>query len=88
MALTASTMKQDKQQALAAGCNDYLTKPVNLDWLLNKITEWGCMQALIDFDGWKSGERMTNISAAIPTLTRKRSSSRRIHSHEISAQGY
>lgn len=76
VALTASNMLQDKQEALGVGCNDYLTKPVNLDWLLNKIIEWGCMQALIDFDGWKSGERMTNISAAIPTLQRKISAKR------------
>ncbi|CAK7895306.1 oxidative stress response two-component system protein Ssk1p [[Candida] anglica] len=53
VALTASSnSSSDKQKALMAGCNDYLTKPVNLVWLQNKITEWGCMQALIDFDGW------------------------------------
>lgn len=55
VALTASSNSSvDRSNALRAGCNDYLTKPVNLVWLQNKITEWGCMQALIDFDGWKT----------------------------------
>lgn len=55
VALTASSNSSvDRKNALRAGCNDYLTKPVNLVWLQNKITEWGCMQTLIDFDGWKA----------------------------------
>lgn len=54
VALTASSNSSvDKKNALTAGCNDFLTKPVNLVWLQNKITEWGCMQALIDFDAWR-----------------------------------
>ncbi|RCK63219.1 Oxidative stress response two-component system protein SSK1 [Candida viswanathii] len=61
VALTASSNSSiDKKNALTAGCNDYLTKPVNLVWLQNKITEWGCMQALIDFDGWKDKNRRLN----------------------------
>jgi hypothetical protein len=32
--------------ALAAGCNDFLTKPVSLEWLNNKIIEWGSIKAL------------------------------------------
>ncbi|WPK23554.1 hypothetical protein PUMCH_000795 [Australozyma saopauloensis] len=60
VALTASSNSSvDKKNALTAGCNDFLTKPVNLVWLQNKITEWGCMQALIDFDGWKDKRTLT-----------------------------
>lgn len=64
VALTASSNSSiDKKNALTAGCNDFLTKPVNLVWLQNKITEWGCMQALIDFDAWRVKGSPQNISA-------------------------
>lgn len=26
---------------------------MNFVWLERKVMEWGCMQALIDFDGWR-----------------------------------
>ncbi|KAJ2610824.1 response regulator [Coemansia sp. RSA 1365] len=53
VALTASSLESDRRAALSAGCNDFLTKPVSLIWLKLKIIEWGCMQALIDHDGWR-----------------------------------
>ena len=37
IALTAHALVTDKQRGLDAGCNAYLTKPVNFDRLVNKI---------------------------------------------------
>lgn len=37
-----------------------MLQPVNFVWMERKVTEWGCMQALIDFDGWRKWKAYAN----------------------------
>lgn len=40
IALTAFAFEQDRQNALNAGCDDFLTKPVSITGLKNTIIKW------------------------------------------------
>jgi hypothetical protein len=41
-------------------------QPVNFLWMERKVTEWGCMQALIDYDGWRKWKDYAKQLAAQP----------------------
>jgi len=40
IALTASAMKDDKESFLKAGCDDFISKPIDQEILFNKMNEW------------------------------------------------
>ena len=40
MAVTAHAMKGDKEAAIASDCDDYLTKPLDIDLLEACVKQW------------------------------------------------
>lgn len=40
LALTAHALPADRQRAMDAGCNEYITKPMDLDDLVNAVEHW------------------------------------------------
>jgi CheY-like chemotaxis protein len=40
IALTAKAMRDDQEQCLAAGANDYIAKPLDVDQLLSLVRVW------------------------------------------------
>ncbi|HEX4596203.1 MAG TPA: response regulator, partial [Burkholderiaceae bacterium] len=40
IAMTANAMVGDRQKALAAGMNDYIAKPIDMDEMFDTIARW------------------------------------------------
>jgi CheY-like chemotaxis protein len=50
LALTAQAMKGDAEKTLAAGCDDYMSKPIRRAELLQKVEQWLAADAAIWMD--------------------------------------
>ena len=71
VALTASSLQSDRLAALAAGCNDFITKPVSLQWLQQKLLEWGSMSILSSFKRLRQSSSSSQPSLSSSFLDRQ-----------------
>ena len=98
VAVTASSAESDRVAMLTAGCNDFITKPLSLKWLQQKLLEWGSMQMLAAFTSATSpasttGGRSASVSSVggaktvVPAAVRHDPSGTRAFVAESDAHG-
>lgn len=54
--------------------SNLLLQPIGFPWLEKKVSEWGCMQALIDFEGWRKWRGYEDSPRSIGAILEKTTS--------------
>ena len=56
VAMTAYSMKEDKERFLSQGLDDYIAKPIKANDLLNKVRQWVLDEQVFETNGVESGD--------------------------------
>lgn len=68
IAMTAEAMKGDREKCLAAGMDDYITKPINLDNLRDTLLRYSADNRIIIPQKEEEAAPATNIDDQLPTI--------------------